>query len=560
MVYNKLYNVAEDHPDIMQVIPYNPSHEKDLNIIVARDGYTRKSIVMDKSIKQTIDENFDYHNRHLIEKLAIAAAQLFRWGTTSVYWQFFFANSAMDQISAYVNSRNGFIPGISSIKHLTPAIVNKDSVERKYFQEYIFLAGSSQTFLSGGTNDYAKIMKEIGQGKVTTKEKLADLLDRALQLLSTPGNATEIMTRATEYILSRKNGKSQRESLEEAGRVSTPFHHMGKLGGRVGQSFVKSISYFNASLQVLRQSIRTLGTKKGMRNTAFVVAGMLAAGIGSTLYLLDLDEDDPRMQILITSPPEILNKYVFLPAPNGGELWKIRVPDQYNAFASVTNMYLIESAGKTKYSWSEYGQSATAWMPQQMNPFGGTQAMFSWAPQAIKPIGEGLLGVKSWPNVRPIETIYDKSKIPELRYNDYTSPLAIELGELLGASPKVIDHLITGYVGRASKYVSGRMNPLNIDNVWTRALYLNSSRQVQFFYDQRTETQNKIKAYEEGYYPEDEEKLDHLYRKQEVMSEIDYILDELNEVNPEEYPAKFNELKVEFFRQVRVLEDLVYSE
>src|SRR5690606_10241372 len=124
----------------------------------------------------------------------------------------------------FVNTRNGLIPFISSIFQVGPALLMKNSKEAAYLKEYLFLAGTSQTFLSADIESVKQIEDIIkGEDKKFIK-RANNLFENIAKILSTPGNATEIMTRGTEYIMARKAGKPQQVALEEAGRVSAPFH------------------------------------------------------------------------------------------------------------------------------------------------------------------------------------------------------------------------------------------------------------------------------------------------------------------------------------------------
>jgi len=58
--------------------------------------------------------------------------------------------------------------------------------------------------------------------------KVVDLLNSGMNILAIPSQWSEVMTRATEYIKARESGKSQIVALEEAGRVTAPFHHVGR--------------------------------------------------------------------------------------------------------------------------------------------------------------------------------------------------------------------------------------------------------------------------------------------------------------------------------------------
>jgi hypothetical protein len=329
-------------------------------------------------------------------------------------------------------------------------------MEAAYLKEYMYLAGTSQTFLSADIASRQRLEDMIIGNDKTVKARTERFFNNVLKILSLPGNATEIMTRGTEYILARKAGKDQVQALEEAGRVSGPFHHMGRLGGSVGRSYVRSVPYFNSSLQVFKQTKDTIMSEKSANETfsgkqryAFAAMAMVATAVSSCLYLLDQDDDDEQKQLLKSLQPDVLTKYIFLPNPySSKKLLQIRVPEQLGWLAGLFNMMLIEGADQTDYKWSEYGEASMSWAPQQFNPFNPVQALFSYIPPTPKALTETAIGVKTFPEVRDIESQRDQSVPPEFRYNEFTSPAAKKLGEIAGLSPKKVDHLLEGIFGK----------------------------------------------------------------------------------------------------------------
>lgn len=544
MVHNKFLQEAEKHPELFQILPLEVNQdssnrypqEKNPDILMARKNYKRVPILVDRQIKRVIDENYDYHNAHLLERSLITASQMFRTGTTGIFWQFFMNNTLLDQIAAFVNTRNGLIPFISSILQISPALLMKNSKEAAYLKEYLFLAGTSQTFLSADIESVKQIEDIIkGEDKKFIK-RANNLFENIAKILSAPGNATEIMTRGTEYIMARKAGKPQQVALEEAGRVSAPFHHMGRLNpfndktSHVGQSYIRTVAYFNASLQVLKQTQNTLNTKEGRIRFAFTAVSMAAAAVGSTLYMLSDDEDD-RELLLSTLPPDSMTKYLYLPNPYSKKrLIQIRIPEQVGFLAGIMNMMLLDSKKVTNYKWSEYGEAAMSFGPTQFNPFNPTQALYSYIPQGIKPGVETMMGQKVYPSVRPIETTRDKTLPPELRYNQYTTPGAKMIGEALGWSPKVIDNFLHGQFGRAYKYLFDPKKIFNAGDLFNREMYLEASRQVQFFYETRTRVMQNIKAYNDGLKEYPMEEVNKLFNLENHILEIESLLDNYHEL------------------------------
>jgi hypothetical protein len=118
------------------------------------------------------------------------------------------------------------------------------------------------------------------------------------------------MTRATEYIKAREAGKSQIVALEEAGRVTAPFHHIGRFGGgKVGQVYIKSIPFFNPAIQVLAQVAETLETPGGRARYLFTALAITAASIASVGLLYSRGTDEQK-DLFADIHPDELNKYI----------------------------------------------------------------------------------------------------------------------------------------------------------------------------------------------------------------------------------------------------------
>lgn len=549
MTYNQLFTVVSQHQDELkagfQLIPLKTSEdpqnrypqERDPDIIMARNGYKRVPILCDKTMKQVFDENFSYDNHHLIERAFIIGAQLFRAGTTLLFPAFALTNFLfLDQVIAFTNSRNGLIPYGSAINQLFKAFVlDPTGPERKYLEEYMVLAGYSQTSLGVDFSANSRAKDVIHGTTKTLGEQAMNVLQATINVLALPGKLSEFATRATEYILARKQGKPQNVAMEEAGRVTGPFHHHGRLGGKVagtsiGLTALRSIPYLNASWQVLMQTGESLKTQEGRIKYGLTLGAMMASAVGSTLWILGLDDDDEQKQALRALSPEELTKYLYLPNPYGKKLIRFRIGEQFGSVTAMANMMLIESASQENYSWYDYTRAGTNFIPSQINPFQGYQAVFfGITPQLVKPSLETLLGKKTYPRVLDIENYRDRALPPELRYDKYTSPVAIRMGEALGWSPKRIDHFLEGTFGRAVKLLTGRLGPeqgFGFKDVFTRELYFEASRQVQYYYDVKTKYERKVYAMENEIKTYDQAEQDRIQEVYGLVLQIEALFDE----------------------------------
>lgn len=527
LVLNKIAELSDKFPDVFQKLPlersYNPEtekvsypQEKDPNIIMAREDYKRVPILTDESIIKVIDEVLNFKNIHLLEKIVISASRMFTKGTTGLYPQFTITNFMLDQFTATAQTVEQYKPVYDQLKLCLESLIDNDSKNAEYFKEYLALGGDRHTFV--GWMDmsprelFTAIEKENkGLGKVLNH------IESGFDILAIPSKYSEIISRATEYIKSRNHGDPQIVALEKAGRVTAPFHHIGRWGGgSVGRTMIKSIPFFNASMEVLAQYGRTWHNPKTRNRAAFVLAALTAGMIGSMTYFIKKASDKQKDDYKQLYSAETAN-YIYFPHPDGKTILKFRIPEQMGVIGSMTNMVIADLLLDTKYNAEEYLDASVSWIPDQFNMTDPVRAFFAWWPQLIRPITEILMNVRTYPKRRPIEYQAMKAKEPQERYYDSTSKLAIKLGRILKLSPIKIDYLIEGYLGRFTRFFTGsgkKMNPL------VRDVYLTSGRNLQRFYETRDDIYQKMNTYRAN---TDEYKGEELKNLLDMNGKIKYI-------------------------------------
>jgi len=320
-----------------------------------------------------------------------AVSRLFNKGTTGLYLGFTATNFTIDQITSTSQTRNNYKPVYSGIKNVYKALFDSNDPRADYLKEYMVLVGDRQT-LVGWDSLSAKEQVNVALKERDKLQRVADAITDGVPItdlpkwvpgvrgktLKTPSVATlaapqkysEIFTRASEYAEARLAGKPQIVALEDAGRVTAPFHHFGRWGGKtVGKALIKSIPYLNAQLQVTEQIYRSSfksGRKASLR-MLFTLTAITAAQITAFATVLRLATDDQEEQYKDLSPGE-LNKYMWVPDPDGKGLIKIRFPDALNIYGSMINMYLADKFLGTKYTTKDYVDVSTSVLPTQFNP------------------------------------------------------------------------------------------------------------------------------------------------------------------------------------------------
>lgn len=560
-VYNRIGNIAGSFPRLFQQIALKGipdtqgrilyPQEKDNNIVMARINYKRVPILTDSIIKRTIDEVLNTQNISTFEKLMMGASRFFTKGTTGLFPGFSLTNYTVDQVTGAAQSRNGYIPVYDPLGKLFKMLDN-NRPEHTYLMEYLVMGGEKQTFVGWQDMTPDELFEAISNERKGLL-KVVDALNAGMNILALPAQWSEIMTRATEYIKARQAGKPEVAALEEAGRITAPFHHVGRLGGgRFGKTFIKSIPFFNPGIQVLAQAAETIGSPKGRARYGFTALGIVAASIAAFAYLLANGTEEQKDLYADINPDE-LNKYIFLPNPDGKSLIKVRVPDQMEVPATLINMLWADKILDAQYGAGEYFSATMSWLPQQFDLSQPAKALMAWIPQIMKPGVLTMAGVKDYPKIMPLESQSQQAKPPGLRFTESTSPVAKALGEKLNISPIKIDYLLTGYVGRAVGFLTGKPGIYNPFTAMSRQYYFDSGRKVQHYYELKEKNDQDYYAFKHGlktFTPEQRKEKQDL---RERLKAIDNLLSDYRDIDPDKEPEKAARFREEILKRINAL-------
>lgn len=564
VVENKLSDEIVDHfPALFQKIAVQTAvdqhgrvtfpQEKDKNIIMARDkDGKRVAIMVNKEVKNVIDNILNQHNFGFFAKLLIGLNRLFTKGTTALYYQFSLPNFIVDQLTSFTNTQNNYIPVYDGLKAVTKAIP-KGPV-RDSWDKYMILGGERRTMAGWQELSPEQLAVEI-DGERSGLLRTIDLVDKyGVGILAKPSQYSEIMTRFGEFHKALENGKSDIVAIEEAGRVSAPFHHIGSLGGEAGQMTIKSIPFANAGFQVTDQFLRTATTKKGAQRQLFLVAALIAAGLGgyATMQRATKKQKEQYRDL----DPEMLARYIYTPKPSGDGLNRWRVPENFQWPAAVINMALSNQMEEgIDYDAAEYLSAGTSWVPTQLNPTDVGKWVNSLMPQAAKPLLQVWMGRKDFPTVTDMEPLSTQNLPVELRTQDNTSPVAKYLSKTIGKeanlSPIKIDYLITGYAGRASGLVTGKPNAYNPFASIEQDYYYQSGRTLQEYYRVKTETAQDNTAYNKQLKDLSNPQLSALAEAKARVKQVDKYIKMLGEMDIEQNPGEADKLRDEILSQAK---------
>lgn len=502
-VHNKMGELVKSGKvdNLMEIVPLKITkdestgaiiypQERDPNIIMARIDGKRVPIQTDSFIKNSLDGLLDYSSVDAAAQLMKAANRTFTKGTTSLFAYFPFVNTIVDQITAKSNTVNGYTPFVSPAKMLYKALLKKDTLDAQYFKEYLVLVGD-RLYAGKAMDMSAKEMAEYIAGERTGINKVLDRINRGLDILSIPSQTSESITRGAEYVAARKAGKSQVEAMDNAAELTTNFGRVGKWGSAKGKegfmrTIVRSIPYFNASMQVTDKVYRQLKTEQGRKQVAMVTSILTAAQVAAMAILIGSGTDEQK-NIFKDLNSSDLSKYIYFPSTDGKTLVKIRMPDAFMMPGAVVNMLIGQKYLDTKYTTNDFIDAMTAFVPQQMNILKPTEAFLAWVPQLIKPTAQVVLNYSDFPRLRPLEGLGQQRKPDEMRFTQST-PLLTKMigtwtGKHLGISPIELDNLIVGYLGRTTNFVTGKPGIYNPMSIFTQKKYFEGGRIMQNYYE-----------------------------------------------------------------------------
>lgn len=496
-----IYNSFEPLMKRMGIEAYKGErYENDKEYIVTMNNGKPTSWKVGSEMKSMLNSIIHPAQAGMIERMFTTIAKIKTVGTTALYAPFAFVNPLIDQVSAFINSENDYNPIKAWGETINKVYIEKNPQWASFANEYDRVAGASHTIFGLYDRDPETRRKYV-LGEVEGLKKYVtnatEWMHKGLDLVSMPVQFSETMTRKSEYIKARLNGKDMFTALEDAGSVSTPFHHMG--GSTSLRAIVRALPFFNASIQVLDMTNKAFfGRNPKQRKKAILALSLLsstmALGVASVMGF----GSEESKKLLLSKTPEELSRYIFFPSLTGGGLWQVRVPENLTPIATLFNMGLLEIFGGADYKLDEWLQGVTSWVPAQLNPLEMQQMLISWMPQLMKPLVEVMMDKKTYPDIRDL-TPYSLKDLPKrLQRTDYSTWIAKAGSNILPLSPIQIDHLIEGYLGRATRPLTGKWESFMSNPFYSDWTYFTSGRIIQNYYDSATKVKAEINAIKEG--------------------------------------------------------------
>ncbi|MGU5678092.1 LPD38 domain-containing protein [Aeromonas allosaccharophila] len=354
--------------------------------------------------------------------------------------EFMLRNFLRDSLSSWTISKDGFKPVIDSLKGVRKTWRMEGSTIDVMFSGASFLGGYVNGNDPGAMADsvrkslrrkgmspeqITKYEKSLIRNAAQAKGVVADVWEKYNRL----GEAVENGNREAVYEAAIKAGKSHAQAAFES-KDLMDFSMLGAARFIQGASLV--LPFFNARIQGLGKLSREL--RDNPREIA-KRAGMITA---MSLGLLAMNWDDERYEELPDWDKDA-NWHIFV----GDQHFRIPKPFEIGVMFGTIPERMVRAMGG-KDTGAQFGKAVA-------RAVGDTFAL-NPTPQIVKPIVEAAFNYDSFRG-GPIDNAQDLAVKAEARYNEQTSLLMRELGELSGFSPKQLEHLVIGYTGTIGGYV-----------------------------------------------------------------------------------------------------------
>lgn len=382
---------------------------------------------------------FDRQPFGAMVNMASKAKRLLTAGVTASP-EFMLRNFLRDSLSSWTISKDGFKPVIDSLKGVRKTWRMEGSTIDVMFSGASFLGGyvngndpeamadtvrKSLRRKGMSPEQITKYEKSLIRNAAQAKGVVADVWEKYNRL----GEAVENGNREAVYEAAIKAGKSHAQAAFES-KDLMDFSMLG--AARFIQGATLVLPFFNARIQGLGKLSREL--RDNPREIA-KRAGMITA---MSLGLLAMNWDDERYEELPDWDKDA-NWHIFV----GDQHFRIPKPFEIGVMFGTIPERMVRAMGG-KDTGAQFGKAVA-------RAVGDTFAL-NPTPQIVKPIVEAAFNYDSFRG-GPIDNAQDLAVKAEARYNEQTSLLMRELGELSGFSPKQLEHLVIGYTGTIGGYV-----------------------------------------------------------------------------------------------------------
>jgi predicted RNA methylase/GTP cyclohydrolase I len=268
-------------------------------------------------------------------------------------------------------------------------------------------------------------------------DSILDTPKKYWEMYRSVGDAIENANREAILENAKRSGAEKAQYLFEAKDIMD-FSMQGSF--TLIRAMSDMLPFFNARLVGLYRLAKAGKTDQARR---LIIAKGLSISF-MTLALLALNSDNEDYEAL-----EDFDK---------DQYWHFFIGDQHYRIPKPFELGLIFGTVPERAARAMIGKDTLKDFGKRMAHGAGDTLAFNPVPQLFKPFVE-LYSNKNMFTGRPIEGMADEGKLPSARYNEHTSEtmrvLSSVLPESLGASPKRLEHLMSGYLGAMGMYALG---------------------------------------------------------------------------------------------------------
>ena len=396
-------------------------------------------------------KQLDVYNIGLASQILAAPIRLFKTGTTGILApKFLVKNLGVDQLMAFIISRNSLRGSVANPVNFTKALWQTlgHGDDYKKIIEY----GGGGTSFDYWRNPGKMTLEEILAGR-SLGSKIKYYAKNPMQFwrkLEDIASRSEELTRM-QYGLAAKAGKIGEEAnyaAANAFRTTTvDFLRQGEMG-----PIIKALySYLNPSIQGTRTFIRAMAERPA--ETTLKVVGSIFLPIAAvTAY--NLKDPKRREAYLDTQEYEKEGSLVYFPdnpTKDENNEWnaiKVPIPPDVISSSKLIRKMVEENYNVDKVRFMDFANALmgtiTPIEPNQQS------ILSNIVPQLPRAPMEAISNFNYFTGL-PIVPESEQNLPKEMQFGDRTTATAKFLGEKLGQSTRVIEHLLKGVFGGAAQ-------------------------------------------------------------------------------------------------------------
>lgn len=397
----------------------------------------RRWFEVSRDVYEAINGMEIYRMPRILDLFLGVPARSLRLGTTGLRASFsLVTNPLRDYRTLQVNSvtsatsRELFFEWIRQIGAGLLDAASGGALRSEWIDLYNRLGGEMATPLGQDTQPTKRATDRLFQGRIVRTVDPSNWLDFVRNSFQFPEKAARI---AEMKFLARDMGWSLDMPLDAetatrlivaAKQVTTDF----TAAGNVGRVLNQALPFFNAQIQGPRAHVRAAQRDPGK----FAIRALMGTAVALATWWRYKDEDWWREM-----PMSEKYRYTYIPfdAPDGRKEL-IRIPRAFE----LDGVFMAAPQAMADAWYQERPEEMKDWMGQFMSGF----------EPSLPPLAEDIFEQAKNEDLffeSPIVPRSQEGLPPEEQFSDYTSTMAIKLGDLTGKSPRRIEHSVRNMFG-----------------------------------------------------------------------------------------------------------------